>query len=228
MSKNYLPTREAELVTWSNTFGAYISANGVQVGLTIEQAGAYDALQSSFVAAYQTANDPTTRSPANIEAKNLAKTALIEETRKLVAIVQAYPGTTNTMRSAMGITVRDSDPSPVSVPETAPLIDVMEVRGRTFELRLRDAVTTEKRKPAGVQGATLFTHVGDEMPESLSDWTFVASTTKTDVEFTVPVTVPAGSKVWITAFWFNRKSESGPATDPVYSWTNNGGVSIAA
>jgi len=40
------------------------------------------------------------------------------------------------------------------------------------------------------------------------------------------VTVPAGSKVWFTAFWFNRKSESGPATNPVYSWTNNGGVSL--
>lgn len=224
MANGYLPTREAELVTWSKTFGTYISANEVQVGLTIEQAGAYDALQSSFAAAYQTANDPATRSPANIESKNLAKNALVEETRQLVAIVQAFPGTTNTMRSAMGITVRDNEPTPVPVPVNPPQLDIVSVQGRTVKMRLRNAINGERRKPAGVQGATVLSYVGETIPGSLRDWTFEGNTTRLDVPVVFSESVPMGSKVWIAAFWYNRRAESGPASSPVAAHVGFGGM----
>jgi hypothetical protein len=196
------------------------------VGLTLEEATGYATLQADYAAKLVTAVDPGTRGPAAILAKNDAKKLLVAESRKLAMAATNHPATTDAQRQALGLTIRDNDPTPVPPPSTAPLIDVLSVKARTFELRLRDAVTSAKRKPAGVQGATLFSYVGEEAPASLSDWKFEASTTRTDIEIDIPVTVPAGSKVWFTAFWFNRKSESGPATNPVYSWTNNGGVSL--
>ena len=226
MPNSYLPQREAELLSWSATFAAYISANEVQVGLTIEQATDYATAQDAFAVAYALVQDRVTRSPANIEDKNIKKRALIDLTRELVNIIQAYPGTTDTMRSAMGITVRDTDPTPVPVPTTSPVIDFTSVKDFTIQLRLHNGDSTKRAKPEGVIGATLFSFVGDAPPTDLSAWKFEGNVSQTITSVTVPNTTASGSKVWLTAFWFNRKSESGPATTPTATIIQGGGVTM--
>jgi len=49
---DYLPAREAELVTWVNTFKSVITAAPTAVGLTAAQATSYGTLVTNFVAAY--------------------------------------------------------------------------------------------------------------------------------------------------------------------------------
>ena len=227
MANSYLPASDSGLNDWALNF-ANVTNNmdPLIIGLTVAEVAAYTSLQQDYGYKYTAAVDPATRGPATILAKNDAKKLLVAESRKLAMAATNHPATTDAQRQSLGLTIRDNDPTPVPPPSTAPLIDILSVKSRRFELRLRDSVTSAKRKPTGVQGATLFSYVGEEAPASLSDWKFEASTTKTDIEIDIPVTVPPGSKVWYTAFWFNRKSESGPATNPVYGWTNNGGVSL--
>jgi hypothetical protein len=40
--------------------------------------------------------------------------------------------------------------------------------------------------------------------------------------------VDSGSTVWFTAFWRNRKDQAGPATTPVQTIMQFGGLSMAA
>ncbi|MEM6552726.1 MAG: hypothetical protein AAF750_11445 [Planctomycetota bacterium] len=215
MSKPYLPARESELVTWTHAFGSLLQEDAANYGLTEEQGAAYGVVRDAFVTAYNLANEQTTRSPANIEAKNTAKRALIAETRRLVKIIQASPVIDNDKRAALGITVPDTDPTPVPPPEDAPQLDIVSVVGRTVKVRLRDAATGKRKKPEGVATATVLSYVGEDLPADTRDWSFEGNDTRldTDVEFGEEFT-PA-TKVWLTAFWSNRRGESGPACAPV-------------
>ena len=57
---------------------------------------------------------------------------------------------------------------------------------------------------------------------------FAEDSNKAVVDILFPDTVPNGSLVWVTAFWMNGKSQSGPAAIPVSVNIPGGGVSMAA
>src|SRR4051794_31947888 len=150
MGANFIPAREAALVTWSGTFATLISATPTAFGLTAAQATAFAAVNTARVAAYNTAKASLTRSPANIMGKNAAKRTLIANIRMLAAVVQKYPAITNTQRSQLGLTV-PTTPSPIPAPSTAPALEIMSVSGWTVKTKLRDSTSGSKRgKPAGV------------------------------------------------------------------------------
>lgn len=232
MPDTYIPSREADLVTWSTNFDSKIAATPTAFGLTAGQATAYTALHGAFFTAYTTANDPRARTPVTIEEKNLAKQALINGAggiRALVGIIQNFPALTNAQRIDLGITVPDVDPTPVPVPEFAPDIDIVSTMGRTVRIRLHDsqAPPGTRAKPDGVSGATVFSFVGDEPPADIAQWQFQTNTTRTVVDIEFPATVENGAQVWFTAFWRNPRDESGPATTPVTTHIP-GGLSMAA
>jgi hypothetical protein len=223
---SFIPTREASLVTWMANFGSKITSTPTAFGLTAAQATAFGALNTAFVAAYTTAKDPLTRSPANIQAKKTAKVALIANARLLAGIVQKFPAITNAQRSELGLTVHNS-PSPVPPPAFAPGVDVVSVTLNTVRLRLHDTVNPSRRgKPAGVSGASIFSFVGAVAPTEESGWKFEGNASRTVVDVTFTGATAPGAKVWFTAFWFNAKKQSGPASAPV--GTNIAGGSAMA
>lgn len=229
---SYLPSREADLVTWSNNFDALITASAPTYGLTVAQASDYRGLHNAFVSAYQIANDNSTRTPSSVTTKNDAKEALVNGEhgiRQLVGIVQNYPGTTNTLRQDLQITVPDTEPTPVPPPSSPPIVEVKDVYGREVTLRLQDSTTSSGRaKPSGVSGATILSYVGDDPPVDPADWKFEGNTTRTTYSIEFPITVAPGAKVWLTAFWFNPRQQSGPAATPIYTYIEYGGMATAA
>lgn len=226
-TSSFLPSREADLVTWSLNFKTKITAAPTTYGLTAAQATTYGGLHDAFVTAYNAATNDGSNSTANIVTKNLAKKALIANARLLAAIVQKSPGTTNTMRADLGLTVK-SGPSPRPVPPSAPDIDVLSVAGNTVRVRMHDpANPTRRGKPFGVDGISVFTAVGAAAPTTEAGWTFQGSTSKTVIDVTFPSDTAAGAKVWFTAYYFNQKKQSGPAASPV-STNLAGGSAMAA
>lgn len=229
MPIDFLPSREADLVTWSTNFNTRVSVAPTNFGLTAAQATAYTALHEAFVAAYQAATDPGTNAHANIVIKNDAKQALIEDARELVRIIQAAPNVTNGQRAALGLNVRDVEPSPIPTPSEPPQLTIASTFGRTVTVRLRDVNNPDRRgKPDGVQGATVLSYVGETPPATMDEWTFERNTTRTTVDVEFPATVAPGAQVWLTAFWFNPRSDSGPACTPVSTNLQFGGLSQAA
>jgi hypothetical protein len=227
-STDFLPSRESDLVTWSTNFSTLITANPVIYGLDLGQAAAYAALHAAFIAAYQTANDPSTRTPSAIVSKNDAKDALIASARDLAGIAQNFPGITDVLRSDLGITVPDTEPTPILPPSDPPGMDIISAVGRTVRLRLHDFNSPASRgKPDGVAGAAVFSFVGDTAPVELDDWQFEGNTTRTSVDVEFAPEVPNGSTVWLTAFWFNPRAQSGPAAQPL-STNIPGGLAQAA
>lgn len=229
MATEYIPSREAELVTWSNNFNARINATPAVYGLTAKQATAYGILHVAFVSAFQTANDPITRSPSNIIAKKMAMNALKQEARMLARIVQAWPGVTAEQRSELGLTVRNAGPTPIPVPTESPEMDVVSVSGHVVRIRLHASSSSSRRgKPAGVAGASVFSFVGETPSTDISEWKFEGNITRTNMDVVFSPEVAPGSKVWLAAFWFNPKLQSGPASSPMSTNVQFGGLSAAA
>src|SRR5688572_12047548 len=147
---DFFPSREADIVTWSNNFDSLITATPIPYGLTAAQATAYGAKHDAFVAAHQTANDPATRSPSAIVAKDVAKAALAAEARMLARIIQATPSVTAQQKSDLGLTIRSSEPTPIPPPAAAPDMDIISAVVRTVKVRLRDSASPTRRgKPEG-------------------------------------------------------------------------------
>jgi len=228
MAETYLPTREADLLAFALNFNTRLVGGGpAPYGIPAPSVTGYTALFDAFQTAYNTANQNQTRTPGTIAAKNTAKEALIDGTngiRELVNIIQANPATTDQQRQDLQITVPDVEPTPVPIPG-APNLSIESVAGRIVSIHIQDADDTENRgRPFGVIGATVLTYIGEEAPSNPNQWSFYTNTGRTTLDVDFPAETPAGSQVWITAFWFNSRKESGP---PAAMQTANISVGLA-
>ena len=227
MSRSFLPTRDALLLDWSNNFSAKISASATTYGLTTAQATFYGTLHTSWSSAYTTATAPSTRTHGTIAAKNAARTLVKANARLLARIVQATASVTAQQKIDLGLTPRDVNPTPINPPTEAPVLEIVAALGRTLKVNLRSVGSDRRGKPDGVHGASLFSFVGATPPADIAEWTFQGSTTRASFDVEFAPTVPAGSQVWLTAFWFNPRSQSGPACTPISAYIA-GGVAQAA
>jgi hypothetical protein len=219
---DYLPYREADLLAWSTNWAALTNASPETYGLTVQQAANYQTLHDAFATAWDVTHGPN-RGPAATQTKKSAKEALIRGQggiRQLVGIVQKFPGTTDTMRVQLKITVPDAEPTPVPPPSQAPEFDLKPPVMRRVTITLHNETVLGRRgKPDGVAGALIFSFVGASppSPQETHLWKMEANITKTTTEVQFPPTVPPGATVWFTAFWYNPRGQSGPSAPAVYT-----------
>ena len=225
-----VPIKTSALVNWSTNFEQRVSASPVTYGYTAAQATQYTTLHDALIAANSAvvaAEESGTRSSPLIATRNAAKAALLPFARELYAQCQASLTVPDAAKIEIGITVRQQ-PSTQPVPADEPAIDVLSGVQNTVKLRLHDSTDPARRgKPALVDGAAIFSFVGEEPPTPEQGWRFENNTTRTRVDIQFPATVAPGSKVWFTAFWFNEKKQAGPAAAAV-STRLQGGSAMAA
>jgi hypothetical protein len=227
MPSGFLPNGDAALLAWSLNFSTLITATPTAFGLTAAQATAYAALHATYTTALA-AVDPGVRTKAAVAAKNTARTNLKNSARLLAKLVEGTATVSNAQKITLGLNVR-AIPTPTPIPGSAPGLDVLSSSGFTTKLRLHDSTSGSRRgKPPGVNGASVFSHVGPTAPTEMSGWTFEGNTGKTRLEIAFPGTLAAGTTVWFTAFWFNGAKQSGPTCAPVATNLPGGSVAMAA
>lgn len=228
MGRNFIPGPDQFFVAWSLNLSQRINATPTAFGLTAPQAAAYETLHEAFAAALQTASEPVTRTRGAIETKNEKRRLVEAEARVLARIINAFPGTSNTARIDLGLTPRDEEPTPINPPSFAPQLTIDWVLGRRAQIRAKAPGHLGRGRPEGVDGITIVTYTGEAPPDDLSLWRFEGSTTKLIMEVEVPASVPVGSRVWYSAFFFNPRKESGPSATPVSLYVSGGLASQAA
>lgn len=229
MPKDFIPSRDADLLPFSQNLSAKLTATPVPYGVTAPQATALAALVTAFATALGVATNPATRTRAAISAKDAAKTPLVANIRNLARVINAFPSITNTQRLDLGLTPRDGTASPIQPPSEAPVLEVVSAMGRTLKVKLHAQDSVRRGKPDGVDGATIFSFVGvngTPPPADLSLWKFEGSSSRTLIDVEFATSVPAGSLVYLTAFWFNPRCQSGPACQPVSAYLA-GGVNVS-
>jgi hypothetical protein len=211
MAHDYIPKRDAEFRDWSASFSGHINSAPEQFGLTPLLASEYAALNDAFAAALTAAGD---RARPAVAAKKTARKAAEKQARALVRIIQAHPQTTNAMRAAISIPVRDVEPSPVHPPPDAPSLSVKLLRDSTVRITVHDPVLGTRGKPKGALGAELYSFVGEAPPDSLDDWRYEGTTGRPRTNITLRRGVFPGAKVWFTACWLNPRFSRGPMAHP--------------
>ena len=228
MARSYPPTKDSELLAFSANFRRVIAADAATYGLTDTIVGNFTAVQQKFSEAYERHIEPTTRGPAATLAKNDAKEKLLSSLRPLCKVAGNYPGVTPEERQALGLPEPDRTPTPVPPPSSAPIVEVLSVAGHLATVRLGSVDSERRRKPTGVRGANVFTHVGEAPPSTADGWHFHGTMTKTEFPLSLGASLEPGATVWITAQWFNTKGQTGPAATPTSTRVNFGGTRLAA
>lgn len=210
MTTSYIPTRDVDLVPWADNFATLITANPGNYGLLAADATAINAVVTPWDAAYSTAINPATRTPASIAAKDSAKGAMLPQLRFYAQNIKANMGVSNDLKVGLGIHINDAGPTPIPVPTTAPALTIDVQRHLGATLRVRDQTTpTSNAKPFGVQGGEVVCSIGVAVATDPDAAPFCRIQTKTPfvLDF-APADVGKIATIWER--WFNRKGELGP------------------
>lgn len=211
--EHYIPRPDGDFSAWANHYydavEKWYSVQGFdpnELKALKEALSAWNAAFPSHVAAQQ-------RAEGARQAKDAARAALEKEVRPVTNFVQGYPKTTNADRAEMGITVRDTSPSPAPAPTSRPLALVESPARLTHQLRLVDESTpTRRARPSGVLGAEVWVKLVDAdqpAPTDPAALTFLTMTTKPS--FRAEFKAGEGGKTAVyMARWVNTRGEKGP------------------
>ena len=111
-SKDYLPKTDGNIVPWTENFVQVASANAAALGLGTVDITALKTKNADYAAKLNTAIAKQSESKAATEAKNMAKSAVVESVRSLARQIQARPGVPDNLKEQLGLNVPDPTPSP--------------------------------------------------------------------------------------------------------------------
>lgn len=209
----FLPSTDAGLRDWSANLSRRILEDPSAYGLDQEQCDAFALAQAEFASVLRIATAPETRTKVSVAEKNAVRETLRNAARLINSIVNGQADVTDSQRMALGLTVPASR-SKVPVPADIPLMRVISVIGRTVRVKFLRREGRGRAWPDGVQGAAIFSYAGSEISGD-SVFQFQMNITSKEAEIDFPRTLPPGTNVWLTARYFNRRQELGPACPPI-------------
>jgi hypothetical protein len=217
MPRDFYPRAERDIVKWTNNFSSRLIADPQRYTVTEGQAAAYAERQATFAAAHRAARARRAKSDTGVTVtKEMARVILEAETRKLVTQIRGAKGVCVDDKLKLGIRMLNGPKRRIKRPAIAPGIEVLDVDGRTVRVRLIDLeAAVIGAKPKGVAGAVVMYHVGAQPPTDPTDWRFERNTTTARFDLTFRGEIPAGETVWLTAYWYNPRRETGPSCEAV-------------
>lgn len=211
----YIPAREADFATWVDNFTDLINTNYVAYGLTASDATALNTMNTQYQTAYSAAIAGTTRGPASVNAKDVARANVTGRARQLAIILQANPGITDLQKTQLGITVRKTNKTPVPPPTSSPLLGFVAATPLQHTIRYADQNTPASRAlPFGAVALQLRVFVGATPPTPTTPATYVLTQTKNPVPVNFDVT-DVGKTAYYLGLWINRKGDLGPASTQI-------------
>lgn len=226
-TRDFLPTREGELVPWLRQFAQKVSLAPTTYGATIGQATSLQNAVDAFIESWDKAQSNDTRTPSIIQLKSTNKDLAIVVARQVAGVIQKFPGTTDEMRVDLGLTVKAA-PQPAQIPPRAPVLEVLERFGTTVRVKLHDGPTSRRGRPDFAEGAAVFSLVAPEASPNPAAYKLEGLTPKMIFDVTFPAETPAGTVVYLTAHWFNSLMQSGIGCQPVKAIIAGGAISKTA
>jgi hypothetical protein len=216
MPRDYFPRPEGQALAFTANFSHKINADPQLYHLSPQRAAEYAALQLAYAQAYQASFNPATRGESTNAARRRARELVEADTRRIGRMIGAAPDLTAQQKLDLGLRVR-RPPRRIPRPSTAPRMCVSGMIGQTLTIDLFDTDSGKRRKPTGVFSAVIFWHAGDQPPATREEWKLALQTPRTRCRVELPVVLPPGTKVWLSAYWRNNRGH-GPTCAAIYTY----------
>lgn len=224
----YIPGRDSTLDSWADNFQTLIAAAPGTYGLVPADATAITDAFNTWHAAYLVGGstgsppvpvNPSTFTSVTVAAKNSAKFAMIIILRTYSSQIRLNPGVSNSDKIALGLNLPNNTPSPIPVPLTFPLLNIVSAGPGTHLVRFADSATPAVRaKPFGAVGMQLYRGVGVApiVDVSLTAWYAQLTAQPFQASFLVG---DAGKVATYFARWITRGKPIGDAAAQVGPWS---------
>ena len=209
---DYIPAPDAEFDSWQVNWVTYAAANAAALGLdALVDIPAIQTAQTAWDTDYDGHLTASAAAQAARAAKDTERATYVTLLRSFSQQIQQRSGTTDEQRGGLGITIPDTEPTPVPAPTTAPVLNI--VTGERLRHVVEASKTAEEGgglgKPSGVRGVQLWRKIGDPAPASESDQEFVNEFTRTRMTLDYKMT-QGGLTVYYQARWVSTRGDTGP------------------
>jgi len=146
----YIPQRDAEFRDWLNNFSTLISGDPARFGFSSSDADVIAGHNAAYEAAYVPVQSAETRTPSLVQQKDAVKAAARAACQVYAMICKHNAGVTNQDKSALGIHINDTTPTPIPAPDSSPLLSIVAAFSGEHVIRYADENTpASRKKPAG-------------------------------------------------------------------------------
>lgn len=221
VASDYIPRPDGDFNAWQANFVTYANANLAALGLVAGDMTPVTTAQTAWNTGFTAHVSAQAAAEGARQTKDAARTGYEAAIRPLVRRLQASPAVSDAEKAALGITVPDSERTPVGPPTTRPVVTVDCGQRLRHTIGFTDEATpTRKAKPPGVIGAELWVKIGPGAPADPSELTFLAVDTRTPyvAEFDG---ADGGKLAHYMLRWVNTTGEHGP-------WSETASATIGA
>jgi hypothetical protein len=211
-----IPTTLSGIAAFVTNFESKITAAPATYGLLAGDALNIKNVVDPWHAAYLVAAAPDATS-AQVAARNALYDPMNSTVRAYYRMIQANQSVLDGNKVALGITLRDTVPTPIPPPSTFPLISLIPSAPGALVVRYADSLTPDARKrAAGSIGLQCFGYIGDAPSDDVTLSNFRRFITRQP--FLLDLTGHSGKCLTVWARWQNAKGEEGPWSAPSVLW----------
>jgi hypothetical protein len=210
MGTNYIPGRDAEFHTWQGVLVTDILARADSLGIPKTELDLLETAQKRWIAAYNAAKDPTTRSQASVKEKQEARVAFEAVLRMVVIAHITYnPIVTDQDKIGMGLPVHKNKHSRAQPITSYPRVDVNFAQVQRHLLMVTDSETKSHAMPPHAVGFEVWRKMGEPAPTSDADWQLVVQAPHSPCELHYDE-ANTGLRVYYRVRWINTRGVPGP------------------
>ncbi len=156
----YIPAKDAEFAVWLANFDALLTAAPADFGLVAGDAVIVAAVALTFATDYPVSQNPATRTPVTVAAKDVARAAAEATVRPYAVNISQNGAVLDANKIAIGVTVPSLVPTPIPAPVTAPELAVDQITPGLLTLAFKETGAAGKAKPFGATGLELVAGIG--------------------------------------------------------------------
>lgn len=212
---DFIPQSNDGFRNWVISFAGGIAADPPRYMMTVAEAAHLSKVVNDFLAAYQVAIDPETRTKGTIAAKDDALHIAKSLCRQYAKLIKDNAGIADSDKVNIGVRPINPTRRRIGRPHTQPLLNIVDNNSGVQTLRYADFTTPDSSaKPYGVTHIHLFRVISEQKNAPHSEARFVGSYTRSPIR--VKYTEADDRKVaTYYAQWASPQGEAGPLSLPV-------------
>jgi hypothetical protein len=212
---SYIPTKEADLVDWSENLIAVSILHKIELKLSEDKLSEVQTLHKEVKVLHELCQTAS-YTKLDMQAKNEKKQQLIHLEEVFVRNnLQNNDAMTDNMREELRIPIHDPKPTPTPPPEGIPEIEVVTPYPRTVHIKFRGESAPRWGKPEHVHGLECLWLITEEPPVKVKDLLHSEFATRNPLELTFEED-ERGKKMYFAVRWESGAGKKGLWSD-IYS-----------